>query len=292
MSLLKNRLITACVALGLATAGSSAAFAQESGGTLEKIKQSGEIVIGHRESSVPFSYLDDNQKPVGYSIDLCMKIVDAVSRELGQDISVRYVPVNPKTRIALMANGTIDLECGSTTNNLTRQEQVEYLPTTFVTGTKLLVRKDSGIDDVSDLDGKAVALAQGTTNERAVKAAIENGGLDVKVLPVRDHAEGMLALETDRVDAYSTDHILLFGLISKSKNPDDFAVVGDFLSFDPYAIMVRRNDSAFELVGKKALAEVFRSGEIYEIYSKWFDDLGVPADDLLKAAFTLGGLPE
>lgn len=292
MSLLKNRLITACVALGLATAGSGAAFAQESGGTLEKIKQSGEIVIGHRESSVPFSYLDDNQKPVGYSIDLCMKIVDAVSRELGQDISVRYVPVNPKTRIALMANGTIDLECGSTTNNLTRQEQVEYLPTTFVTGTKLLVRKDSGIDDVSDLDGKAVALAQGTTNERAVKAAIENGGLDVKVLPVRDHAEGMLALETDRVDAYSTDHILLFGLISKSKNPDDFAVVGDFLSFDPYAIMVRRNDSAFELVGKKALAEVFRSGEIYEIYSKWFDDLGVPADDLLKAAFTLGGLPE
>ena len=277
MSMLKNTIITACVALGLAATGTSAAFAQE-GGTLEKIKQSGEIVIGHRESSVPFSYLDDAQKPVGYSIDLCMKIVDAVSKELGQDISVKYVPVNPKTRIALMANGTIDLECGSTTNNLTRQEQVEYLPTTFVTGTKLLVRKDSGIQSVADLDGKTVALAQGTTNERAVMAAVE--------------AAGMLSLETDRVDAYSSDHILLFGLISKSKNPDDFVVVGDFLSFDPYAIMVPRNDSAFELVGKKALAEVFRSGEIYDIYGKWFDDLGVPADDLLKAAFTLGGLPE
>ena len=218
--------------------------------------------------------------------------VEAVSAELGKEISIKYVPVNPKTRIALMANGTIDLECGSTTNNLTRQEQVEYLPTTFITGTKLLVRKDGGIATIDDLDGKAVALAQGTTNERAVKAAIEEKGLDVKILPVRDHAEGMLSLETDRVDAYSTDHILLFGLISKSKSPDDFAVVGDFLSFDPYALMVRRDDSAFELVGKKALAAVFRSGEINDIYAKWFDPLGVEQTDLLKAAFQLNALPE
>ena len=259
---------------------------------MDKIASSGEIVLGYRESSVPFSYLDENQQPIGYSIDLCMKIVDAVAAELDKELTVRYVPVNPKTRIALMANGTIDLECGSTTNNLTRQQQVEYLPVTFVTGTKILTRKDSGISSVDDLDGKSIALAQGTTNERAIKAAVEKAGMDVKVLPVRDLAEGMLSLETDRVDAYSSDHILLFGLISKSKNPDDFVVVGDFLSFDPYAIMVPRNDSAFELVGKKALAEVFRSGEIYDIYGKWFDDLGVPADDLLKAAFTLGGLPE
>jgi glutamate/aspartate transport system substrate-binding protein len=221
-----------------------------------------------------------------------MKIVDAVSAELGKDISVKYVPVNPKTRIQLMANGTIDLECGSTTNNLTRQQQVEYMPVTFVTGTKLLTRKASGIKSVEDLDGKAIALAQGTTNERAVKAAIEKGGLDVKILPVKDHAEGMLSLETDRVDAYSTDHILLFGLISKSKTPEEFAVVGDFLSYDPYAIMVRRDDSAFELVGKKALAEVFRSGEINDIYEKWFGPLGVEQDPLLSAAFRLGALPE
>lgn len=291
MTTLKSKLITACVGLGLVFGGASTAFSQD-GGTLEKIKASGEIVIGHRESSVPFSYLDGDQKAVGYSLDLCMKIVEAVSAELEMDVAVRYVAINPKTRIALMANGTIDLECGSTTNNLTRQQQVEYLPTTFVTGTKLLVRKDSGINSVADLDGKSIAIAQGTTNERAVKAAVEAGGMDVKILPVRDLAEGMLSLETDRVDAYSSDHILLFGLISKSKNPDDFAVVGDFLSFDPYALMVRRNDSAFELVGKKALAEVFRSGEINDIYGKWFDPLGVPADDLLKAAFRLGGLPE
>lgn len=284
----KKSLITALCALGLSA---PAVLADGHGGTLDKIAESGEIVIGHRESSVPFSYLDDSQNPVGYSIDLCLKVVDAVAAELGKELSVKYVPVNPKTRIALMANGTIDLECGSTTNNLTRQQQVEYLPVTFVTGTKILTRKDSGIGSVTDLDGKAVALAQGTTNERAVLAAVEAAGLDVKVLPVRDHAEGMLSLETDRVDAYATDHILLFGLISKSKTPEEFAVVGDFLSFDPYALMVRRDDSAFELIGKKALAEVFRSGEINAIYAKWFDPLGVPADPLLQAAFKLGALP-
>lgn len=266
--------------------------AQDLTGTLAKISEAGEIVIGHRESSVPFAYLNENQEPVGYSIDLCMKIVDEVEKTIGKDVDIRYVPVNPKTRIALMANGTINLECGSTTNNLTRQQQVEYLPTTFVTGTKILTRKGSGIASVSDLDGKAIALAQGTTNERAIKAAVKAQGLDVKILPVRDHAEGMLSLETDRVDAYSTDHILLFGLISKSKTPGDFAVVGDFLSFDPYAIMVPRDDSAFELVGKTALANVFRSGEIAKIYAKWFDPLGVPADPLLQSAFMLGALPE
>lgn len=288
MSIIKSVLTTTAFALCLAA---PLAVSAQSKGTLAKIAESGEIVIGHRESSVPFAYLDENQKPIGYSMDLCMKVVEAVAKEIGKEITVKYVPVNPKTRIALMANGTIDLECGSTTNNLTRQQQVEYLPVTFVTGTKIMARKGSGIASVKDLDGKAVALAQGTTNERAVKAAIKDLGMKVKILPVRDHAEGMLALETDRVDAYSTDHILLHGLIAKSKTPEKFEVVGDFLSFDPYALMVRRDDSAFELVGKKALAEVFRSGEIDMIYAKWFDPLGVPADPLLKAAFKLGALP-
>lgn len=286
------RYTSVILAAALAAGSALPTTAQELTGKLAKIAEAGEIVIGHRESSVPFSYLDENQQPVGYSIDLCMKVVEAVEETVGKDVEVRYVPVNPKTRIALMANGTIDLECGSTTNNLTRQEQVEYLPTTFITGTKILTRKDSGIQSVDDLDGKAIALAQGTTNERAVKAAVEEKGLDVKILPVRDHAEGMLALETDRVDAYSTDHILLFGLISKAKNPDDFAVVGDFLSFDPYAIMVPRNDSAFELAGKQALAALFRSGEIDAIYEKWFGPMGVEQTDLLKAAFQIQALPE
>jgi glutamate/aspartate transport system substrate-binding protein len=268
------------------------AFATELNGRLAQIGERGTIVLGHRESSVPFAYLDANQKPIGYSIDLCMKVVEEVEKTVGRDLEVKFVPVNPKTRIALMANGTIDLECGSTTNNLTRQEQVEYLPVTFITGTKILTRKDSGIQSVDDLNGKSIALAQGTTNERAIKAEIEKKGLDMKILPVRDHAEGMLALETDRVDAYSTDHILLYGLISKSREPEAFAVVGDFLSYDPYALMVPRNESDFELVGKRALAEVFRSGEINTIYDKWFGPMGVEQSALLKAAFQISALPK
>lgn len=286
------KLLHTIVAAAFVVALTPSTQAQDLTGTLAKIDQSGEFVIGHRESSVPFAYLDENQEPIGYSMDLCLRIVEAVSAELEKELTVKYVPVNPKTRIPLMANGTIDLECGSTTNNLTRQQQVEYLPVTFVTGTKLMVRKGSGISSIHDLGGKSIALAQGTTNERAVKATAEELNLDLKVLPVSDHAEGMLALETDRVDAYATDHILLFGLISKSKTPDQFEVVGEFLSFDPYALMIRRNDSAFELIGKKTLAGIFRSGEINGIYDKWFGPLDVPQTDLLKAAFKLGALPE
>ena len=286
---LATRFFAATVATVVLTTG---AWAEDLSGRLAQIAERGTIVLGHRESSVPFAYLDENQKPIGYSMDLCMKVVEEVEKTVGKKLEVKYVPVNPKTRIALMANGTIDLECGSTTNNLTRQEQVEYLPVTFITGTKILTRKDSGIKSVDDLDGKSIALSQGTTNERVIKAAVEKKGLDVKILPVRDHAEGMLSLETDRVDAYSTDHILLYGLIAKSRTPEAFAVVGDFLSYDPYALMIPRNESAYELVGKRALAAVFRSGEIDAIYDKWFGPLGVEQTDLLKAAFQIQALPE
>ena len=288
---MKNKILGLVAGLSL-VASATTTVAAEFTGTLKKIADSGTIVIGHRESSVPFAYLDENQKPIGYSMDLCHRIVDDVEKVVGKSLNVRYVPVNPKTRLALIANGTIDLECGSTTNKLSRQEQVEYLPVTFITGTKILVRKNSGINSVKDLDGKAIALAQGTTNEKAIKAAVEQMGLNVKVLPVRDHAEGFLSLETDRVDAYSTDHILLFGLISKAKNPNDYEVVGDFLSYDPYAIMVRRDDSAFELVGKRTIAGLFRSGEINTIYDKWFEPLGVGRTQLLNNAFQIQALPE
>ncbi|MDH3637795.1 MAG: amino acid ABC transporter substrate-binding protein [Gammaproteobacteria bacterium] len=260
-------------------------------GTLKKISDSGTIVVGHRESSVPFAYLNDDQKPEGYSIDLCMRIVDRVSERVGKKLEVKLVPVNPKTRIPLLANGTIDIECGSTTNNLTRQQQVDYAHTTFITGTKVLVKKGTGVKEVEDLKGKSIALAQGTTNERAIKAIDKEKGLGLKVLPVKDHAEGFLALDTGRVDAYATDHILLYGLISKAKNPDEYEVVGRFLSYDPYGIMVRRDDSAFRLVANTTLSDLFRSGEINDIYAKWFDPLGVPQTDLLKAAFEMQALP-
>ncbi len=280
------------------TAGASAA---ELYGTLKKIKETGTIVLGHRESSVPFAYIGPEQKPIGYSMDLCMKIVDAVKAELEMDkLEVKLVPVTPQTRIPLIANGNINMECGSTTNNLTRQQQVDYAYTTFITGTKLLVKKASGIKEVEDLAGKAIALAQGTTNERAIKETIEKLGIkDVKILNVKDHAEGFLALETDRVDAYSTDHILLYGLISKAKNPADFDVVGRFLSFDPYALMLPRDDSAMRLVANKTLAGLFASGEILDIYNKWFMSpipggapLNVPAGETLETNFAVQAFPK
>jgi glutamate/aspartate transport system substrate-binding protein len=289
MTQLRHALAAAAAIATLGTAGMAQDITQ---GRLAAIAERGSIVLGHRESSVPFAYLDENQNPIGYSIDLCMKVVEAVEETLGTDLEVRFVPVTPQTRIALMANGTIDLECGSTTNNLTRQEQVEYLPVTFITGTQILTKVDSGISGIDDMEGKRIGLAQGTTNERAILAEMEARGLDIDILPVRDHAEGMLALETDRIDAYSTDHILLYGLIEKSRTPEEFTVVGEFLSYDPYALMVPRNESDFELVGKRALAAIFRSGEINEIYERWFGPMGVEQSPLLQAAFRLNALPQ
>ncbi len=288
-------------AAAFAVFGAANAGAADFYGTLQKIKESGTIVVGHRESSVPFAYIGPDNKPIGYSMDLCMKIVDAVAKEVGvEKLNVKLVPVTPQTRIPLIANGNINLECGSTTNNLTRQKQVDYALTTFITGTKLLVKKSSGIKEVEDLAGKAIALAQGTTNERAIKNAVKDLGIkDVKVLSVKDHAEGFLALETDRVDAYSTDHILLFGLISKAKKPADYEVTGRFISFDPYALMLPRDDSAMRLVANRTLAGLFRSGEIFEIYNKWFmkpipggSALNVPAGDTLETNFAVQAFPK
>lgn len=285
-------------AAALSLGGLEPAAAQDGQGTLDKIDAAGEMVLGFRETSIPFSFIEGGGDPRGYSIDLCLRVVDAVRERLGKpDLPVRYVPVTPQTRIPLLANGTIDIECGSTTNNLTRQEQVSYLPITFITGTKLLVKAESGIESLQDLVGKRIGLAQGTTNERAIKAAIEEQNLDVDVLNVNDHAEGFLALETDRVDAYSTDHVLLHGLTTKAREPNDYAVVGDFLSYDPYALMVRRNDADFQLLGTTVLADLFRSGEIAEIYAKWFEpfptdpNVSIPPTDLLETAWELQALP-
>ena len=266
-------------------------------GTLKKVKDSGVINVGHRESSVPFAYIDSGStEPIGYSMDLCLKIVDRVKKTLKMDdLKIKYVPVTSQTRIPLLANGTIDIECGSTTKNLTRMKQIDYLGVTFITGTKLLVKKDSGIKEIEDLKGKRVALSLGTTNEKVIKKASKKLGLDLKYQMVKDHPEGFLALSTGRADAYSTDHVLLFGLISKVKNPEDYEVVGRFLSYDPYAIMVRRDDSAMSLLGNTVLADLMRSGEIMKIYDKWFNPgpgkINMPVSNTLGTAFEIQALP-
>ena len=288
-----NKLIAASIVLATAF-GVVPAAAQDLGPTLNRIKQSGTITLGHRETSIPFSFIGDDQKPQGYTVDICMRIVEEVKKEIdAPNLQVKFVPVTPQTRIPLTANGTVNLECGSTTYNLTRSQQVDYSFITFITGTKLLVKKGSGIAKIEDLAGKSVGLAQGTTNERVVKEALERLKVaNAKVLNVKDHAQGFLALETDRIDAYATDDILLYGLISKAKSPEQYEVVGPFYSYDPYAIMMQQNDSRFRLVVNRTLAKLFRSGEIAPIYDKWFQPMNVPMSDLLKANFQISGLPD
>jgi len=288
----KISLITMGAALLLTSATSFAAGSM----VLERIKERGSINMGHRESSVPFSYIGNDGEPQGYSIDLCMKFVDAIKAEIEMpNLEINLVPVTSQTRIALMANGTIDLECGSTTNNLTRQKQVDYLPVTFITGTKIASKKGSGITEIEDLEGKTIALSLGTTNEKAIKRVAKAGGINIKTLMVKDHPQGWLAVESGRADAYASDDVLLYGLISKSKKPDDFQVTGRFLSYDPYGIMVPQNDSLYRRLGTVTLADLMRSGEAKKIYDKWFNPgptkINMPMSDTLSTAFEIQALP-
>ena len=280
--------------LTLMTAGLCAAVpaSAQSYGTLKKGKESGVFTIGHREASYPFAFYDDKKNPAGFAVELCTRVGEAVRKELNMpNLQIKYLPVNPQTRIPLLTNGTVDIECGSTTNNLTRQQQVDFTHITYVTGTRLLVSKKSGIREVEDLKGKVAGVAQGTTNEKIIRDLMESLKLNVRLLYVKDHSEGMLALETDRIDAYVHDEVGQFALLAKSKKKDELAVVGRLLSFDPYGLMVRRDDSAFRLVANRVLSDLFRSGEIDAIFKKWFDPVGIPMTDDVRHIFRLQALP-
>jgi glutamate/aspartate transport system substrate-binding protein len=225
-----------------------------------------------------------------------MKIIDSIKEEIGvSDLTVNFVPVTSQTRIALIANGTIDIECGSTTNNLTRQKQVSYLATTFITGTKIASKKGSGITDIEDMNGKVLAVTLGTTNEKSVKRIIKEKNLDIKILPAKDHSQSWLLVNSGRADAFAGDDVLLYGLISKDKKPEDFQVTGRFLSFDPYGIMVPQNDSTFQRLGNVVLADLMRDGELKTIYNKWFSpgptNINMPISDDLSTAFFIQALP-
>jgi glutamate/aspartate transport system substrate-binding protein len=266
-----NRLVQLALA-GLACAGIAAtAPAAELAGTLKKIKDTGTIKIGHRDASIPFSYLDDKQQPVGYSIELCMKVVDAVKKELKlPKLKHEFVPVTSATRIPILTAGNIDIECGSTTNTKERQKQVSYAYTTFYTGTKLLVKKASGIKSYKDLKGKTVVVTQGTTNERAIKSLNDAENLGMSFIHAKDHNESFLTVDTGRAVAFPMDDILLYSLVASSKNPKDWAVVGDYLSPDPYGIMIRRDDPQWQEFVNNVIGGLMKSGEIRKIYAKWF----------------------
>ena len=261
---MKRSLIAA--ALGLAMAAAPAAAqdaAKELTGTLKKIKETGAITLGHRDSSIPFSYSDDKQKPIGYAMDICYKIVDAVKKELKLDkLEVKLNPVTSSTRIPLMANGTIDLECGSTTNNVERQKQVGFTNTHFLTASRFVSKKSSKIKSIDDLKGKTVVSTSGTTNIKQLTEANAESSLGINIIPAKDHAEAFLMVETDRAVAFVMDDILLASLVAGSKAPDDYVISNDAFSAEPYGIMLRKDDPAFKKVVDAATVALYKTGAI------------------------------
>ncbi len=271
-----------------------AANAQELTGTLKKVKETGTITIGHRESSIPFSYLDDKQQPVGYAMDLCAKIVDAVKAELKMpNLKVAYQAVTSANRIPLMQNGTIDIECGSTTNSVERQKQVSFGPTYFVINVTGAVKKSAGIKSLADLNGKTVSTTSGTTSVPLLKKYEKTANADIKEIYGKDHAESFLLLAQDRSSAFIMDDILLAGQIANAQNPGDYVILPESLRQEPYSMMLRRDDPQFKALVDKAIGQVMKSGEINQIYAKWFTqpippknvNMNFPMTPAIKEAF-------
>src|ERR1700712_5154644 len=261
------------VALALAAAFCAGpANAEELTGTLKKIKETGAITIGYRDSSIPFSYLDDNQKPIGFAIDICRVIVDGVKAELKLDkLQVEFTPVTSSTRIPLLANGTIDLECGSTTNNPERLKQVAFTNTHFLTATRFVSKKASKLDSIDDLKGKSVASSSGTTNIKQLTEANAARNLGINIIPAKEHAESFLMVETDRAVAAVLDDILLASFVAGSKDPSAYVISRDaFSKPEPYGIMMRKDDPAFKKVADAATSALYKSGDGQKLYDKWF----------------------
>ncbi|WP_332673465.1 transporter substrate-binding domain-containing protein [Aromatoleum sp.] len=282
------------IVLSLSAAGLAAPAHAQLTGTLQKIKENGAITLSYRESSVPFSYLDAQQKPVGYAVDLCAKVVDAVKSELKMpNLKVNYQAVTSQNRIPLLQNGTIDLECGSTTNSVARQQQVAFSVAYFITSVRMAVRKDSRIKDIGDLDGKPVVTTTGTTSDQLIKQNEKGKTIDVRNIYGKDHADSFLMVESGRAAAFVMDDILLAGLIASSKNPSAFEIVGPSLRDEPYGAMIRKDDAAFKAIIDKTLIGLMKSGEAEKLYNKWFMNpipprnvnLNFPMSPALKAAF-------
>ncbi len=278
------------IALGVALSASAlttGVSAQELTGTMKKIKETGQMTIGHRESSIPFSYLDDKQQPIGYAMDLCMKVVDAVKAELKMPgLKINLQPVTSSNRIPLLQNGTIDMECGSTTNSVARQEQVSFGPTYFVINVTAAVKKTSGIKSLADLNGKNISTTSGTTAVPLLKAYEKTKSVDVKEIYGKDHAESFLLLADDRVVAFVMDDILLAGQISNSKNPADYMIITESLRQEPYGPMLRKGDAQFKGLVDKTLGAFYQSADMAKLYAKWFTSPVPPKGANINFAMT------
>jgi glutamate/aspartate transport system substrate-binding protein len=288
-----------------AVAAISQARAQDSSvaalsGTLKKIKDTGTITLGYRESSLPFSYLNKRAQPIGYSLDLCREIVEEASTELdGMDIKVALRPVTSADRLARVKAGEIDLECGSTTSNLQRQKEVAFSPIFFVAGTKLMVPKTSRVTSYRDLARKTVVVTAGTTNEAALRALSDKQKFSINIVTARDHAESFAMLEAGNADAFATDDVLLYGILATEPRAHDMKVVGEYLSYDPYGLVYRRDDPGFAAVVEKAFARMAVERRLTELYNKWFlhrlptgETLNLPMGPQLEEIFRVLGTPD
>ena len=239
-------------------------------GTLLKARTRGEVVVGYRDASIPLSYVSARGEPIGYSIDICRAIVDAMSTEVGRDLVIRFVPVTSETRINAVTSGQVDLECGSTTSNVERKKVVDFSPVMFIAGTKLMVKAGSPIRSFRDLGGRTVVATSGTTNEKTMRELAARLRIDMKIVTGSDHAASYAQLASGKADAFATDDVLLYGFIALNRAQDQFVVVGDFLSYDPYGIMFRRNDPQLAALVTSTMHELAASRELEQTYTKWF----------------------
>lgn len=279
-------------ALSIALLASSSAFAQ-AGDTLAKVKASGVITMGVRDSSGALSYTLGDGKYTGYHVEICNRIIANVEKAVGRKLEVKYQSVTSQNRIPLVQNGTVDIECGSTTNNATRLKDVSFLPTTFVEEVRIAVKANSGINSIAQLNGKNVATTTGTTSVQTLRKNERATGVDFKEVFGKDHSDSFLLLETGRADAFVMDGAILAGNIATAKNPADFKIVGEVLSVEPIAIMVRKDDTAFKKIGDDTVKDLMKSGEISKLWDKWFlqpippknTKVGYAASESTKAAW-------
>lgn len=305
--MLSNRHRAAVAAVGLLLSLTASAAAQtipwritdQLTGTLKKIKDSGVVVIGHRETSIPFAFRDAKGQPIGYSIDLCKAIAQEIGAELGMpDLRIEYRPVTPENRFARVQSGELDLECGSTTDNQERRRHVAFSPTIFVTGTKLLVRKEGPVHGLRDLKGRTIAITRDTSNAVAMQAFADRQRLGLTFITGADHQESFKLLDEGKADAFATDEVLLYGLLAETKSGARYRVISDFLSYEPYGLMYRKDDGPFAELIERAFRQLAESREIVWIYDRWFlkalpsgVPLNLPMSLQLRELFQMLGLP-
>ena len=297
------RFAAACLFAAWSALAGGAAFAQaeppvELSGTLLKARTSGAVVIAYRESSIPFSYLSARGEPIGYSIELCRRLVDAIGEAVGRELEIKWLPVTPESRIEAIVSGKADLECGSTTNNLERQKLVSFSPTLFVSGTKLLVRNGSPVRSFRDLAGRKVAVTAGTTNEKTLRELAAKFRIDMTLQVAPDHAASFALLASGAVDAFATDDVLLYGLLAQHRAQGEYTVIGDFLSYDPYGLMFRKGDAPLAALIDATFRMIAEDGEIERRYKRWFlqklptgESLNLPMSPQLEGIVQMLGSP-